>query len=500
MALGLVASLGLAAAEVATYWDDSWHTDRGRDEFAIPPHLLLYGGVLAASLVIAAWAVLAWRGAGGGLGGIHTALRDPAIRLAGIGGAATLASAPLDNWWHVTFGRDAVLWSPPHLTAVAGTFALVVGLSAGLRETTGHGADTARLFAGAGIIGALQVLVLEYDSGVPQFSTLWFLPVAATALCLAAALLDDLLPGRWKPTQAALTYTILRAVTVALLALLGFSLTVVPPVLPLLLLLGLAARVCLGVRLVLIGGLAPLVWWPVLELQSSVTTTVPGQQLPVAVVLGALAGAVVALIHGDLRSAGRFYSSTVRVGIVVGVLALTFVNSPGRAWAHDPGQGPEVESVHMTVSRHFGVATVWVAIPSGCGSLEADGIIARRAGQTVAGNLRLSSAADGDCVATGTVAGLSDGRWFVYAQMKNAAGDELEAWLPVENDSSESADRPLYEPPSASDSSAAQVGVGGILLLVIAAILILTLRLSRHVPTASEAGSSLLDRRGPSPH
>lgn len=38
----------------ATYWDDSWHTDKGRDEFAIPPHLLLYGGVALTSLAVLA--------------------------------------------------------------------------------------------------------------------------------------------------------------------------------------------------------------------------------------------------------------------------------------------------------------------------------------------------------------------------------------------------------------------------------------------------------------
>jgi hypothetical protein len=107
--VGLVAAGGSAAALFATYWDDSWHTDKGRDEFAIAPHLLLYGGVLVASLAVAAWGLLAWRRAGWGAAGVRAVLGQPALLLAGIGGATTLLSGPVDNAWHEAFGRDAVV-------------------------------------------------------------------------------------------------------------------------------------------------------------------------------------------------------------------------------------------------------------------------------------------------------------------------------------------------------------------------------------------------------
>ena len=481
--LGLTAAVGLAAAEVATYWDDSWHTDKGRDEFAIPPHLLLYGGVLLAAIAIAAWGVSAWRGAGWGLRGIIDVLRDPAMRLAAIGGATTLASAPLDNWWHTAFGRDAVLWSPPHLAAVAGTLALVVGLAAGLRDTRGRGAQTARLFAAAGIIGALQVPVLEYDSNVPQFSTVWFLPVATLGLCAAAALLDDLLPGRWAPAKAALLYTMLRAGTVALLAVLGYSLTVVPPVLPLLLILGAVAFLPLGVRLVLLGALSPLVWWPMLQAQSSVTTTVPASQLPVAIVLGVAGGVVVALIHGDLRR-GPVGTAMTRGALVIGMLALAIVNAPGGAWAHDPGQGEEVREVQLSVTRDSGAAELTVAIPGGCDSLEPVRVAARRAGQTRSGPLSVTPQND-ECVATGTVTGLTSGLWFVYAELESAGGDPLEAWLPVSDGATESAKRSLYVPPPPDQSGGTRNAAGGIVLLIIGGILVACLRLARQVSSDS---------------
>lgn len=477
--LGLLGAVGFVAAEVATYWDDSWHTDKGRDDFFIPPHALLYGGVLLASLAIAAWGVLAWRAAGWKWSGIGAALRDPALRLAGIGGFTTLASAPIDNWWHVSFGRDAILWSPPHLAAVAGTFALVVGLLAGLRDATGRGAGTARLFAGAGVIGSLQVLVLEYDSGVPQLSTVWFLPVATLALCVAAALLDDLLPGRWEPSKAALVYTVLRAGTVALLAALGFSLTVIPPVLPLLLVMGALAGLPLGVRLVLLGALSPLVWWPILNLQSTVTTTVPGDQMPAAIVLGIAAGLLVALLHGDVRL--KPSSGMVRATLVLALLGIVLVKTPVSAWAHDPGQGKEVDEVTLTVTRSSDVARLQMVLPGDCQGFQPVRVAARRAGQTLSGDLRISEGNDGKCKATGTVGGLTAGRWFVYAEMHDPRGSAVEAWLSVKDGDSVTETRSLYQPPVPQETSSTQSTIGGLLVAAILGILVLVLRLSRRL-------------------
>ena len=37
-----------AAGIFATYWDESWHTDIGRDSFWTPAHLLLYGAMAVA--------------------------------------------------------------------------------------------------------------------------------------------------------------------------------------------------------------------------------------------------------------------------------------------------------------------------------------------------------------------------------------------------------------------------------------------------------------------
>jgi hypothetical protein len=122
MAAGLVAFAGGVVAIVGTYWDDAWHTDRGRDSFLIAPHLTLYGGVLVAGVVALGWAARRW--AASGARGVVT---DPPLALALAGPAGTLVSAPIDDARHRLFGRDAVLraalggqwplahrcWSPP---------------------------------------------------------------------------------------------------------------------------------------------------------------------------------------------------------------------------------------------------------------------------------------------------------------------------------------------------------------------------------------------------
>ncbi len=480
--LGLLSGLGGATAMVATYFDDSWHTDRGRDDFFIPPHLLLYGGVLLAALTVAAWGFVAWRAYGGGVAGVRAVLRDPAIMIAGIGGVTTLAAGPIDAAWHTAYGRDAVLWSPPHLLAVTGTLALSIGLLAGLKPTAGTAARVARIVAGAAVLGALQVPVLEYDSDVPQFSTVWFLPVTALGICLAMRLLDDLLPEAQNQLWASLALTAIRLATVGALAALGFSLTLVPPV-------ALVVAVAVGLRrtrlgatgrLVLLGALTPLVWWPFLLWQSSVTTAVPADQLPAAVVLGAGAGALVSLARGDVRPPSTTAATAAAAVIVLMAVGL-FVAPQARA--HDPGQGVLSVRGQLTVSRlgDGRTAQLNLRLPLACSQVTAIGTVARRAGRTLTGPLaRTPGTSVGSCTLTGSVTGLERGRWFVYAELRDSQGGQLETWLPVGDDVRVSADRDVYLPPPMS-SAAGQRVVGGALLLGVALLLLACLRLSRSV-------------------
>jgi hypothetical protein len=150
-----------AVGLVATYWDDAWHTVIDRDSALIPPHLMLYASVAAVGAVLATWVlVVLWR-----TRSVRDVLRTPGLALGVAAGAATAAAAPADAAWHAAFGRDSVLWSPPHLLSVLGSGVLLVVALIVVRRS-GHRA--AGIGLGAALLGAAQIVVLEYDTNVPQ--------------------------------------------------------------------------------------------------------------------------------------------------------------------------------------------------------------------------------------------------------------------------------------------------------------------------------------------
>ena len=78
----LLASLGGMLTLVGTYWDDAWHTDRGRDSFFAAPHLALYAGVFVALVGVS-------------LAGRTISGRGRAMAVSGA--IAVLVSAPIDE-------------------------------------------------------------------------------------------------------------------------------------------------------------------------------------------------------------------------------------------------------------------------------------------------------------------------------------------------------------------------------------------------------------------
>lgn len=485
--LGFVAGIGASMALAATYWDDAWHTDKGRDEFAIPPHLLLYGGVLVTSLSVLGWAIRSWRTAGPGR--LRAMTRDPALLIAGIGGFTTLVSAPIDNAWHALYGRDAVIWSPPHLLAVAGTLGLSAGVLAGLRSSVGVGGNVARLFAAAGVIGALQAPVLEYDSDVPQFSTLWYLPVATFGLCVALALIDDLWPGRWRPLQAAVLYTVMRSLVAVALPAWGFSGSSVPPLVLPVAVAAAASHLPLRLRLLVVGAITPLLWWPAVRLQEDLATRVPLDQLPAATILAVVGAAVVGWFHGDWMISKRGRTVAIQAALLLALPIAVLGVAPGRAWAHDPGQGEERSVGLLTVKRAVGQASVELRIPGSCNGLKPTRSVARRAGVVLTGSLRSEAGSGSSCRFVGHISGLREGRWFIYVELRDSSGREVEGWLPSVEGSAITAQRSLYEPPPVESTLGRDVA-GAVMLLAVAGLIIACLRLSRGtVPLSDQPGS-----------
>src|SRR6266513_230685 len=116
---------------VGVYWDISWHESIGRDTFWTPAHLLIqFGAVLAG--IYSSFLIFSTTF------GNNQAAKDASVNVLGFrgpfgafvcawGGAAMIASAPFDNWWHEAYGLDVRIVSPPHTLLAMGIAALMWG-------------------------------------------------------------------------------------------------------------------------------------------------------------------------------------------------------------------------------------------------------------------------------------------------------------------------------------------------------------------------------------
>ena len=101
-------------------WDIAWHIDRGRDSLLSPPHLVLYAGIV---LVLTAAAVGVTAAATSGESLLRQLQQSPPLTAIVLATLFELSSAPIDEYWHRTFGRDVTVLSPPHLILIFGSSA-----------------------------------------------------------------------------------------------------------------------------------------------------------------------------------------------------------------------------------------------------------------------------------------------------------------------------------------------------------------------------------------
>src|SRR5712692_10168935 len=110
-------------AVVGLMWDGAWHQSWGRDTFFIPPHDLMYTAVTAL-FVVSALILLSTHQLEAQPGPASAAVAQvPAGVWVVFFGCLTLfAAAPVDEWYHRTFGVDngTGLWSPPHFMGMIG--------------------------------------------------------------------------------------------------------------------------------------------------------------------------------------------------------------------------------------------------------------------------------------------------------------------------------------------------------------------------------------------
>lgn len=170
--VGALVGTGLWGTMLAGFgfrWDLGWHVAHGRDATLVPPHVLTLIGTALTQL----GAVLAIC--------IATVRRDPgairwrALRLPPaavvVGGLSLVATSGIviDDIWHRVFGKDAQVWSPPHLVMLVSgglvPFGFLLALRDGgsrLRPAVGWIARVVTFVAATAALSALQA---EFASG-----------------------------------------------------------------------------------------------------------------------------------------------------------------------------------------------------------------------------------------------------------------------------------------------------------------------------------------------
>lgn len=443
-----VALLGFLIALAGTYWDDAWHTEEGRDTFLIAPHIALYAGISLAGAAFTVWLIVVTRA--GGLAGIRA---HRPLLLALIGMVVALGAAPLDNLWHVAFGRDAVIWSPPHMLGIAGNLAIASGLLLELADRPAGWERGAVLVAGSALLAVAVVPVIEYETDVPQFDLVFYLPLLAAGSGFAFGLIRRILGGDWVATQVAVVYTaIVAAISI------GLEIAGMPgPLIPLLvvpaLVFDLARRRGAGLAVTAAVYVAAvfIAYVPYLNyVRSDLFLDVPAVVVGVPIALG---GAIVALGLGALTPSGhrlgiRFLTPLILiVPLIIAVPAV----------AHDPGQGEELTTARVQAASEGTFATIEALPREHCSDLEPARVVARRAGEMLTAPAEPTQ----ECELSGRIALPERGRWFVYGEFEHGS-ERVETWLPIHSGRKETrrdAARSLYVPPDV-ESSAIKVVAG----------------------------------------
>lgn len=188
--LRLVVAYVLALCYTLLYFggdfDSLWHSDVGRDEFLIPPHIIMYSataiiGLMCVGIVL----VETWRYYRGRTEQRLASNTVSVFRLfhaplgfivTGFGALIMLSSAWFDDYWHRLYGIDAMLYSPFHMMAWLGTMTMGIGLVYTFSGLIGDNhrvslvAKVGMLLAGFGLLNFISIAGNPGAQEAPTFT------------------------------------------------------------------------------------------------------------------------------------------------------------------------------------------------------------------------------------------------------------------------------------------------------------------------------------------
>jgi len=222
-------TLAVTSASFGSVWDISWHESIGRDTFWTAPHLFIhFGGILAG----AASAYLIFTSTFGRAPG----RRVGAVRIWGFygplgafvccwGGAAMVASAPFDSWWHQAYGLDVKILSPPHVLLIVGLLAIRFGVVVLILGEMSRAAGLLRrklqallLYTFTFLLGIAIGIFQEYTFTDSMHSALFYL-LLSILVPLSLAAITEVSDFRWAATAVTGIFTTLNLMFLWLLPL-----------------------------------------------------------------------------------------------------------------------------------------------------------------------------------------------------------------------------------------------------------------------------------------
>jgi hypothetical protein len=209
----VVALIGIFLTFFGLTWDIQWHSDVGPDTFWTVPHLFVYAGSaltgFACLTVVLLSTALAPKAHRADLipvlgGRFHAPL---GFIVSGFGAFGFLLFGFFDQWWHVIFGFDVSLSSPPHIGLILSLVTSMIG--AMLIFVRGRRVQPLQFVTALAInLGfTLPVLILMFW----EFDQTWqFLVFPSLFLSLGMTLVASVTRNPWWVLGMALVFTAFR--------------------------------------------------------------------------------------------------------------------------------------------------------------------------------------------------------------------------------------------------------------------------------------------------